>query len=523
MVGELVSDDDNNMRYRRKVLRQMLASLPPPYRYPTNADNAQWLEIMDPDDPAMMSTLLFDYAGVRDNSNLGRSKGLNFFYGDEVGSWRDPKAVDAIKAALSERHPHRLFFWISTARGWNVFKQMWDEAGEAVSTRRSFVAWWMHEGYRIDEGDPRWPRYDGRLTRDEKVLAKSVRREYDVEIQPEQIVWYRWKCAEEFRGDETMMAQEFGWVPEQCFQAHGTKFIPSSRIFDLQQAHKRLAKPEGYRYVWGRTIDESAVVPARDTPTLRIWEDPVPWGAYIIAGHPWGSSAPEATDWVAYVFRAWPDHLDQVAAYSSKTGTTQEFAWIMIHLAGLYRDPHLPFRVIEVQGPGRAVEKHLQLFQEHGFGLGAQARARGAQDFMGACRHYFWQRPDHLGGKSPTLDIQTNPTERPFFLHMLADVIAREQMTVRDESLIASLAMLRQAESGDNDQIAGGAAQSDAHAMCAMLAVRAWQDQAMPDLERTIPKRDRPDNDRVPTMGEVVASEFFSQLLRTGRPRRTRW
>lgn len=525
MVGEMVSDDMANMKYRRKVLRQMLRSLPKPYRYPTNADNLDFLEIYDPEDAAMMSTLVFDYAGVRDNSNLGRSKGLNFLYADEVGSWTDEKAVDSLKAALSERHPHRFYAWVSTARGYNVWKDMWDEAKDAVSTRRVFVPWWRHEGYRIEATDARWERYDGRMTADEKILAREVKREFGVEIQPEQVVWHRWKCAEEFRGDEVMMAQEFGWVPEQCFQAHGDKFIAPHEVYRLQLAQKKYPKPTGYRYTWGRTIDDSALLPAApDKAPLRIYKDPLPYAAYIIAGHPWGSSSPTATHWVAQVYQAWPDHLEQVAEYASDTGTTQEFAWILIHLAGLYRDPHLPYRVIEAQGPGRAVEKHLQLFQEHGFGLGSAARAAGAQDFMGACRHYFWTRPDHLGGKSPTLDLQTNATERPYFLHMLADTIVRQQMTIRSEALITSLAGLRRGEAGDNDEIAGGASQSDAHAMCAMLAVRAWQDHAMGDLERIIPKKEQPDGGRVPSMGEVVAGRFFAQLLATGKTgRATRW
>lgn len=524
MVGQMVSDDEPNMKYRRKVLRQMLASLPRDYRYPTNSDNANWLEIMDPNDRAMLSTLVFDYAGVRDNSNLGRSKGLNFLYADEVGSWTDEKAVDALKAALSERHPHRFYGWVSTARGFNVFKEMWDEAKTAVSTRRAFIPWWRHEGYRIEPDDPRFERYDGRMTADEKMWTREVRREWDVEIQPEQVIWRRWKLAEEFRGDETMMSQEYGSIPEECFQAFGDKFISPHEIQRLRLALKTDAAPSGFRYVWGRTLDESALLPCAPAKApLRIWQKPVEWGAYIIAGHPWGSSSANATHWVAQVYQAWPDHLEQVAEYASETGTTQEFAWILLHLAGYYRDPHTPFLVIEVQGPGRAVEKHLALFREHGFGLGSGAKATGVQDLFGAYRHYFWYRPDHLGGKSPSLDLQTNPTERPYFVHMLADVIARQQMTIRSDALVTSLASLRRGESGDNDQIAGGAAQSDAHAMCAMLAVRCWQDQAMGDLERIIPKKQQPENGRVPSMGEVVVGQFFKRLLATGSSRGTRW
>src|SRR5439155_6065902 len=76
LVGQMVSDDLPNMKFRRKLLRQMLASLPREYRYPTNADNLDFLEWAPPNG----STLVFDYAGIRSDSNLGRSKGLNFLY-----------------------------------------------------------------------------------------------------------------------------------------------------------------------------------------------------------------------------------------------------------------------------------------------------------------------------------------------------------------------------------------------------------------------------------------------------------
>ena len=66
MVGQMVSDDLPNLKYRRKVMRQMLGSLPRAWRYPINADNLDFLEWAAP----CRSTLVFDYAGLRVESNL---------------------------------------------------------------------------------------------------------------------------------------------------------------------------------------------------------------------------------------------------------------------------------------------------------------------------------------------------------------------------------------------------------------------------------------------------------------------
>lgn len=518
MVGEMVSDDDGNMKYRRKVIRQILRSLPPPYRYPTNADNMGFLELYDPHDETQMSTLLFDYAGVRENSNLGRSKGLNLLYADEVGSWTDDKAVDALKAALAERYPHRLFLWISTARGFNVWKDMWDSAEHSATTRRLFLAWWMHDGYSVpDETDPRWRVYGGKLTRDERLITREVERQFGHDLTLPQWVWYRWKRDDEFRGDEKMMRQEFGSIPEECFQAFGEDMIEPAQITELRLNAERLGAGKPHAYTFSNTLDEMRCPPARaDKATVRFYEEPQPWGAYIIAGHAAGSSSPEAYEWVAQAWRAWPDHLEQVAEYAAPICSAQNFTWILFHLAGYYRDPNLPYIVHEAQGPGRAVEKHIQLFEEHGFGLSSAARVAGAHDIIGAHRRYFWARPDNLGAKSATKDLQTNATERPYFIHMLIDAVTHGQLTIRSEALINSLASLRRGETGDNDQIAGGAGTSDAHAMCAVLAVRCWQDMAMYDLERLIAPKTA--SAQAPThMGEVLTNQFLQGIWRTGR------
>jgi hypothetical protein len=519
MVGEMVSDDDANMKYRRKVLRQMLRSLPKPYRFPTNADNLDFLELYDPRDPSMMSTLVFDYAGIRNNGNLGRSKGLNYLYADEVGSWQDEKAVEALRAALSEHHPDRLYFWISTARGFNVFKSMWDEAAHAVSTRRVFVPWWRHEGYRIEEDDPRYAKYAGRLTADERLWVREVKREYDVDIDPEQVIWRRWKLAEEMLGDETMMEQEYGNLPDSCFVAFGDKFISVSTIQRLRLDLKHAPKPAGYRYEVGQHWDESQTLPApADKAPLLVWEEPEPLAAYIVAGHPWGSSSQNATQWVAHVFRAWPDQLVQCAEYTAEEGTTYGFAWLLMYLCGAYNTAQQPYLIVEANGPGYAVMNQIKLFREQGYGLSTAARQRGLQDFGACFRHYFYARPDNLTWRSAPIDWKTNPDIRPYLLHSLADTVIRGHMTIRSAALINSLAGLRRGESGDNDQIQGGAGKSDAHAVCAALAVKTWQDFAMSDLQmRVAPKQ--LEKSQPTTVQHAIVSQFMTRLLQTGRTR----
>jgi hypothetical protein len=140
LLGQLVSDDDDNMNFRRLMLRNMLDSLPRAYRFPVSVDNRGQLVFRN------ASLLLFAAAGKRDtsNNNLGRSKGINYLEADEVGAWQNDRAVSALQASLSERHPLRLYLWPSTAQGFGVFYDMWNAAQSAVTQRAIFIGFWRH-------------------------------------------------------------------------------------------------------------------------------------------------------------------------------------------------------------------------------------------------------------------------------------------------------------------------------------------------------------------------------------------
>ena len=77
MIGMLVSDDPDNMKYRRLVLRGMLATLPRASRYPVNVDNLGQLVWMEPRTREPWSMLLFAAAGKREDSNMNLGRYLS--------------------------------------------------------------------------------------------------------------------------------------------------------------------------------------------------------------------------------------------------------------------------------------------------------------------------------------------------------------------------------------------------------------------------------------------------------------
>ena len=523
--GMFVSDNEPNRDYRRDLTLEMYASLPREYQRPVRVNN-QNLLAWDKGDEFGGSRLMFDHSGLprgggQRRNRLGRSRGLNFFDGDEIGSWVNQADVSTVRASLSKVHPNRLYLWNSTAQGFGPFHEMVETAKHAVSQRLIFVAWWRHERYRVPVShEAIWEKYGGKLTADERRWKKEIKRQYDVEIEPEQLVWYRWTCDEDFMGDETMLAQEHPCLPEDAFQSFGDKFIPPHVIRRLNIEAKDAPRASGFSYDPGSTLDATRTDPApATTAPLKVWREPVDTGAYIVAGHPWGSSSPEATEWVAQVWRAWPDEMELCAEYTlERGGTTQGFAWLLLILAGHYRRIARPWIICEANGPGYAVMKHLQLMEQSGFGLSAMGKRSGLQDTMAAFNRYFWARPDNLGWKSAPIDMKTNPDILPYLLHMLADAVIQGQLTIHSERLINALAILRRGETGDNDSIGGGGGHSAASAFCAALAVRCWQDTAMMDLEMSIPQRANTGVDNR-SMGEVVAGQFLHSVFTRGRAR----
>jgi len=486
--GMFVSNSDENRDYRRDVCLEMLNTLPPEYRLPVRVNNRNLLAWPHPNG----SRLMFEAAGARDTSDLGRSRGLNFLDADEIGLWRSAKDVEALRASLSRRNPQRLYLWNGTAQGFNVLHDLYLQCEKSVTMRLVFLAWYHHHLYRVEEGTTIWNAYSGRLTSEERLWMREVKRRFSVDLEPEQMVWYRYCLDDICLGDETMRAQEFPCLPEEAFQSFGDKFFAQGTIRKLHVAAKSSPKPTGYLYEPGQHFDETKATPCSPAKAnLLVWHEPENDGAYIVAGHAWGSSSPDAQHWVAEVFRAWPDQMQQVAEYSSETGTTYGFAWLLLYLAGAYRTRHaLPWIINETEGPGKQVTREIRSFLETGYGLSPDARKAGLQDVYGCFRYYFWSRPDNMGAKAAPIDIEVHGTYRPYVLHALADTVVRGKMGICSPRLIDSLAALRRGETGDADEIGGGGGASDAHAMTAAMAVRCWQDDAMYDLTSFVMPKD---------------------------------
>lgn len=510
LTGMLVSDDDDNRDYRRDVLLQMLGTLPKGFRWPVRLNNRGQLAWAAPNN----SRLLFAAAGSRMGSNLGRSRGLNYLHGDEVGTWPDPQAIAALRAAFSRSHPARLYCWNSTARGYNAFHEMWQTAERAVTQRAIFVGWWRHKGYRItkDQADL-WAAYGPRRsTADERQWTRAVKERYEIIITPEQLAWYRFQLAEEFLGDEALRAQEFPCLPEDAFQAFGEKFVAPALVQKFRLAVAKQKRPDTYDYEWGATLDESRVHTAEVGP-LRVWEEPRPEGVYVLAAHPSRSSSPGAAQYVCQVWRAWPDRLEQVAEYAAEHGAMYQFAWVIGHLGGAYRTGLPPYLILEVNTTGLHVLNELQRLEQYGYGLSTAMRAKSdLVDLVSSMRQYLYRRPDTYSTRPP-LQWKTGANNRPWLLHGLRDELERGHLGLRSAELVDELGMLRVGERDDADEIGAGGLSQDSRAVCAALAVKAWLDMAMPDLLTYVPPKE-PTKESPTSVEQRLVQGFLGGVLR---------
>jgi len=516
-VGMLASNDDDNRDFRRDLLLQMLDSLPKDYRFLPRINNRvmlAWPEVVGGKKSGPNSRLMFASAAKR--NAFGRSRGLNYLHADEVSSWPNADTnISALRSALAERHPRRLFIWSSTANGYDAFRDLWLTATTAISQRAIFLAWWMHELYRLERETQRalWQVYaEPAPTRDESQWITAIKKDYHVTITPAQLGWYRWKLVESFRGDETMRAQEYPCLPSDAFQSFGDRFLAIPLAQRTMLEVEQQPAPTGFVYRWARTLDESAVEPAAPhAAPLRIWEPPDPDGVYVVAGHPSWSSAPDSLQCVAQVWRVWPDHIAQVSEYAVDQVAMYQFAWACVALVGQYRTAIPPYFILETGATGYRVSQEIQLLGQHGYGLSPQARERGAQNLIGNVQRYFYVRPDSVYATTSLIDWKTSPDNRPRLLHGLRDTLERGHMTIRSRELVEELSALRRGgQDGNNDRISTGGAVSDSRAVCAALAVEVWQNRAMGDLISMVTRK-TPDPRQPRTVAETLVRGFLRQ------------
>ena len=468
LQGTLTTDTEENRDMFRSTLAMYMEGLPKEYKIPLLAHNRNQLSLRN------RSRLFYQVAGLRAKGSLGRGKAITYLHGTETSSWGDEEGLASLLASLAETNPNRLYIFESTARGFNMFHNMYVTAKKARTQRAIFCGWWRNEFYSADPSSDVYRVYwDGKLTPEEKEWTRDIKKLYNVEINSRQMAWWRWKLHEGIK-DDALMYQEFPPTEDYAFVMTGTSFFSNARCTDAAKIARRI-NYDAYRYVMGANFQDTEVLKSTERMcTLKVWEEPVDTAYYVIGADPAYGSSDWADRFCIQVFRCYADGMEQVAEFATSEMNTYQFAWVISHLAGAYKNSTLN---LEVNGPGQAVINELRNLKRQATAMGGVV-GRDLMDVLGSMRSYIWRRNDTLSGPSNSIGWLTTSQTKERMLSYMKDYFERGMMAVYSMDLIEEMKTIIR----DGGSIEASGRNKDDRVIAAALATAAYAEQLQPIL-----------------------------------------
>ena len=466
--GTLVTDTEENRDMFRGTLGAYMDGLPKEYKIPMLAHNRNSLSLKN------RSRIFYQVAGLRAKGSLGRGKGITFLHGTETSSWGDEEGLASLLASLAEQNPNRLYIFESTARGFNMFHDMYVTAKKARTQKAIFCGWWRNEFYSVNADTDVYKVYwDGKLTPEEKEWTREIKKLYDFEINSRQMAWWRWKLHEGIK-DDALMFQEFPPTEDYAFVMTGTSFFSNARCTDAVKISKKILY-DNYRYIMGANFQDTDVVKSTERlATLKVWEEPIDTAYYVIGADPAYGSSDWADRFCIQVFRCYADGMEQVAEFATSELNTYQFAWVIAHLAGAYKNSTLN---LEVNGPGQAVINELKNLRRQASAM-TGAMGRHLMDVYGSMSNYIWRRNDTLGGISNSIGWLTTAASKERMLSYMKDYFERGMMDIYSLETIDEMKSIVR----DGGSIEASGRNKDDRVIAAALAAAAYAEQVQPRL-----------------------------------------
>ena len=464
--GTLVADTEENRDMFRSTLAMYMEGLPKEYKIPLIAHNRNQMVLKN------RSRIFYQIAGNK--SRLGQGKAITYLHGTETASWGNEEGLASLIASLAEKNPERLYMFESTAQGFNMFHDMYKTAKSAKTQRAIFCGWWRNEYYSVTADSNIYKVYwDGKLTPEEREWTKDIKKLYGVEINSRQMAWWRWKMLEGIK-DESLMYQEFPPTEDYAFVMTGTSFFSSSRCTEAAKVAKKTL-PDCYRYIFGQSFQDTEVMKSTERlGTLRVWEEPNDSAYYVIGADPAYGSSDWADRFCIQVFRVYANGLDQVAEFATSEMNTYQFAWVIAHLAGAYKNSTLN---LEVNGPGQAVINEMRTLRRMASSMG-NSTGKDLMDVLGNMQNYLWRRNDNLGGPGNSMGYLTTSSTKERMLAYYKDYFERGMMNVFSMDLLEEMKTIVR----ENGFIGAPGRAKDDRVIAAALACVAFAEQVQPRL-----------------------------------------
>lgn len=495
LKGAMVFDSATNSMEARQDLLKMIEDLPTEIGFPGVAkggNNREGLTLQN------NARILFKHAGVKKSKGsgtLGRSVGLSFCHMSEICSF-DPSSYEGMvsfERSLSDQHPDRLYIYESTARGYGMWKTMWDIAKKDPHCSCLFVGWWAVESQKIDRDNPDWLLYGVQPpTPEELEKIDAVRTQYGHEVTMEQLAWYRRNVdpTAQSAGDtdagfepDAVKLQEDPWTEEDAFQQVGAAFFLSKKLKQLTDEFGS-NKFQGFTYLFGTEFKHTQIIKAPSTATLelKVWEEPKADGVYVVAGDPaYGSSETNCRSSVQ-VLRCWADGIEQVAEYNSPLVATHQLAWVIASLLGWYgseRGAEIRY-IIELNGPGVAVLNEMRSLRrvlDHAKMVNSLEADNSIFNVFKNVRTYIYTRPDSMG-IGHNLHFKTTQDTKVLLMERGRDFLHSNILRVRSLEAYEEMRTIVR----DGDKIGAGEGAYDDRVVSLCLGGECWDTKVRPAL-----------------------------------------
>lgn len=488
-IGAMVTDTEANREKNRAVMRSYIQSFPPGYfgddfYILKGRDNIKSMAFSNG------SRMDFKVAGTkRKSSAWAEGEGYMLAHLTEIANFADSDGLSSFEESFAQTNPNRLFIYESTAKGVNNpwYDRWMGGISDPLTKRSYFLGWWSGDNNRIERGDPRYVEY-GKKQRasEEREQMNAVKTLYDYDISQEQLAWYRWKEATTSGPDSMMFVQNNPWTADNAFVMTGFSFFP---IRQLGRDLKRLFEEpnnyqfSAYRYELGTSFFDMRleyVSEDYNAIELKVWEEPVEDGRYVIGFDPaWGRN-PHKDSHCIEVWRCFADVLVQVAEYKTHDVEVKRAVWVLAHLAGAYRDCIIN---VELSGPGRMVIPELESMRSQlRTEINAERiRSTGWEDALSWARWYLYHRPDSIGSGYLNCFEMTWRTKSVLMHQMKGEYITNDLVIMSDQ-LLKEMQNVRV----EGDQIGAPESRSedckDDTVFASALAIRAWLDWRRPEM-----------------------------------------
>ena len=502
-AGTLVTHDEESRNMFRTTLDMYMQNLPLEYRIPVTAHNRTQLILKN------RSRLYYQVAGTRSNGSLGRGKAITYLHSTETSSYGDEEGLASLLASLAETNPLRLYLWESTARGFNLFHDMYTTSKRARSQRAIFCGWWRNEFYSADANSEIYKVYwDGKLSPEEREWTKEIKKLYNVEINSRQMAWWRWKMYEGIK-DESLMYQEFPPTEDYAFVMTGTSFFSTARCTEAAKQAKK-QHPDYYRFNMGANFEDTVLIRSTERlATLTLWEEPVDGAYYVIGADPAYGSSDWADRFCIQVYRCYADGMDQVAEFATSELNTYQFAWVICYIAGAYKNSTLN---LEVNGPGQAVINEMRNLKRVAANMGTQ-RGNDLFNVLSHMQTYLWRRNDSLGGVTNSIGWITTSATKERMLNYFKDYFERGMLNVYSMELLDEMKSVVR----DGGTIAAYGRNKDDRVMATGLACAAYAEQVQPRLiQSRVTRAQQETEERIVASGNPVNQNVSNYLKRIG-------